>query len=270
VPGSTVGLLHPGAMGAALGAALLARGHSVLWISAGRSSATAARAEQAGLEDAGSVEALVSRSDVVVSVCPPHAAVDVAHAVARFTGTFVDANAVSPATVREIAHVIEGAGGRCVDGGIIGAPPRTAGSTRLYLSGPRAAIVAELFADTIVDARIVSDQVGSASALKMAYAGWTKGTAALLLAVRALARAEDVEEALLEEWRLSLPELAEQSVRAARSAEEKGWRWVAEMEEIAETFGAAELPDGFHLAAADVFRRFSDDASHAWPHGARS
>jgi hypothetical protein len=147
-----------------------------------------------------------------------------------------------------------------------GAPPRGgAAPPRLYLSGIEADSVANLFAGTPIDARIVSDEIGHASAVKMAYAAWTKGTAALLLAVRSLARSEGVEPTLLEEWSLSLPELPDQSVRAARSAATKGWRWVGEMEEVASTFAAAGLPDGFHQAAAEVFRAISDDLSHAWP-----
>ena len=95
----------------------------------------------------------------------------------------------------------------------------------------------------------------------MAFAAWTKGTAALLLAVRALARAEGVEEALLEEWQLSLPQLAARSDRAARSALGKGWRWVGEMHEIARTFAAAGLPAGFHEAAAEIYRRAPHEAA---------
>ena len=101
----------------------------------------------------------------------------------------------------------------------------------------------------------------AASALKMAYASWTKGSAALLLAARALARAEGVEEALLAEWGISQPGLAERSARAAGSAAAKGWRWVAEMEEIAAAMAAAGLPDGFHQAAAEVYRRAGHDGS---------
>jgi hypothetical protein len=95
----------------------------------------------------------------------------------------------------------------------------------------------------------------------MAYASWTKGSTALLLAARALARAEAVEEALLAEWGTSGPGLAERSARAAGSAAAKGWRWVAEMEEIAAAMAAAGLPDGFHRAAADIYRRAGDDGS---------
>ena len=190
-------------------------------------------------------------SDVLLSVCPPHAVLEVARSVGSFEGLYVDANAVAPATARKVAEV-RAAGGELVDGGIVGSPPREAGTTRLYLSGasgPR-----ELFAGSIVDARVVSDEVGAASAVKMAYAAWTKGTAALLLAIRELARTERVEEALLEEWALSLPELRDRYRRAAHSADAKGWRWVGEMEEIAAAFEAAALPDGFHRAAAEVYR----------------
>jgi 3-hydroxyisobutyrate dehydrogenase-like beta-hydroxyacid dehydrogenase len=241
----TVGLLHPGEMGAAVGSALRGQGHRVVWASGGRSEATRERAEKAGLEDVGSV-AEVAEADIVFSICPPHAALDVARS-APFGGLYVDANAVSPATAAKVADVVD----EFVDGGIVGSPPRDAGTTRLYLSGERAADVAALFGGSVLDARVVSN----ASAVKMAYAAWSKGTAAMLLAIRELARREGVEETLLAEWELSLPELRERYERAERSAEAKGWRWVGEMEEIAATFEAAGLPGGFHHAAAEVFRR---------------
>ncbi len=245
----SVGLLHPGEMGAAVGAVLRSQGHRVVWASEGRSDETRARARAAGLEDVGS-PAEVARSEVVFSICPPHAALDVAR-LGLFAGIYVDANAISPARVRE---VVQAAGGDAVDGGIVGSPPRESGTTRFYLSGPNAAAVAELFAGSVLDARVVSDEIGDASAVKMAYAGWTKGTAAMLLAIRELARVEGVEETLLAEWDLSLPELRERHERATRSANAKGWRWVGEMEEIAATFEADGLPGGFHRAAAEVFR----------------
>ena len=238
-------------MGAAIGAVLRQRGIDVLWASEGRSEATAARAGAAGLTDAGTVAELARRSDVVLSVCPPHAAADVAAAVGDFGGVFVDANAISPATTRRI-----GAGfARFVDGGIVGGPPSESYGPRLYLSGGDAGVAAELFDGTPVTARVLSEEVGDASALKMAYASWTKGTAALLLAIREVARSEGVEEALLAEWRESIPELEARLASAERSAAAKGWRWVAEMEEIAATFEAAGQPPGFHQAAAEVFRR---------------
>jgi 3-hydroxyisobutyrate dehydrogenase-like beta-hydroxyacid dehydrogenase len=246
---AVVGLLHPGEMGSALGAALRASGHDVVWASDGRSDVTAQRARDFG--DVGNARELAQRAEVILSVCPPHAAHDVARSVAGYEGVYVDANAVSPGTARALA----GEKTRFVDGGIIGPPPREPGSTRLYLSGGHAAQVAALFDGSLVDARVVSPDVGDASALKMTYAAWSKGSAALLLAIRAVARAEGVEEALLVEWALSIPGLEQRSDRAAASAEQKGWRWIAEMEEIAATFAAAGQPEGFHRAAAEVYRR---------------
>jgi 3-hydroxyisobutyrate dehydrogenase-like beta-hydroxyacid dehydrogenase len=239
-----IGLLHPGEMGSALGAVLLGQGHDVLWASTGRSEETASRA--AGFRDVGTAEEMAPEAEVILSVCPPHAAREVASSAVGFEGIYVDANAISPATAREIGGV---------DGGIIGPPPREGATTRLYLSGAEAPLVAELFDGTAVEARVLSDQVGTASAMKMAFAAWTKGTAAMVLAIRDVARAEGVEEALIAEWRESIPELPDRLERAGRSAEHKGWRWVGEMEEIAATFAAAGLPDGFHRAAAEVFRR---------------
>jgi 3-hydroxyisobutyrate dehydrogenase-like beta-hydroxyacid dehydrogenase len=212
---------------------------------------SAERAEDAGLEDVGDVELLRARSDVILCLCPPYVAVDIARSMTRFAGIYVDANAVSPATARTIAALV----GRYVDGGIIGSPPRSAGTTSLYLSGTEATTIAGLFTGTVVEALVVADDPGAASAVKMAYAAWTKGTSALLLAVRCVARTAGVEEALIAEWRTSQPQLPEQSVAAARSALNKGWRWVGEMNEIAETFAAAGLPDGFHRGAAEIYRR---------------
>jgi 3-hydroxyisobutyrate dehydrogenase-like beta-hydroxyacid dehydrogenase len=251
---TVVGVLHPGEMGTAVAAALRARGETVLWASADRSAATTERATQAELEDAGDVAELCRRCEILLSVCPPHAARDVARAAEGFTGIYVDANAISPETARAIA----GFHPRFVDGGIVGPPPSRPGTTRLYLAGREADRIGELFADTNVDTRVLSGEPGAASALKAAYAGWTKGSAALLLTVRELARAEGVEDALLEEWRLSLPELEEQYGAAARSADHKGWRWVGEMHEISRSMAAQDLPAGFHEAAAETFRRAAE------------
>jgi len=259
---ATVGLLHPGEMGAAIGRCLVAAGHRVLWVSDGRSPASAARAAVAGLTAADSgLAGLIGQADVIISVVPPHAALDVARQVAGFGGVYADANAVSPATAREIAQIVEAGGASYVDGGIIGTPPVAPGFIRFYLSGPCAGEVQRLFTGSEVDARVIPGSLTAASAVKMAYASWTKGSAALLLAARALARAEGVEDTLLAEWGISQPGLAERSARAAGSAAAKGWRWVAEMEEIAAAMTAVGLPEGFHVAAADVYRRAGDDGS---------
>ncbi len=256
-----IGLLHPGEMGAAVGRCLTESGHTVLWASEGRSPATEARATAAGLTDARTIAAVAGQAGIILSVCPPHAAADTAWAVHGFRGLYVDANAISPGAAREVAQMITDTGGRYVDGGIIGLPPTAPGSTRLYLSGPDAETVLALFAGTDLDARIAGPALTAASAVKMSYGAWTKGTAALILAIRELAREEGVEDTLLAEWALSQPKLEERSQGSARSATAKGWRWVAEMEEIAATMAAAGLPDGFHQAAAEIFRRYPRTAT---------
>jgi 3-hydroxyisobutyrate dehydrogenase-like beta-hydroxyacid dehydrogenase len=258
---TTIGLLHPGEMGAAVGRCLVSAGHRVLWVPDGRGAATRERAGAAGLAGVTFGE-MVTRSEVIVSVCPPRAARDVARQVAGFGGLYLDANAISPATALEVAAIVAAGGAGYADGGIIGPPPVAPGSTRLYLSGPRAAEAAALFGGTYVDARVVAPP-GTASAVKMAYASWTKGSAALLLATRALAEAEGVESALLEEWCISQPGLEKRWDGADRSAAAKGWRWIGEMEEIAAAMAAAGLPEGFHQAAADIYRRYEQRPSRS-------
>jgi 3-hydroxyisobutyrate dehydrogenase-like beta-hydroxyacid dehydrogenase len=235
----------------------------VTWASDGRGPASVRRASSAKLVDIGSVEAMTHRCQLIISICPPTNAMDVANAVAGFGGLYLDANAIAPATARRVADVIEGAGGRYVDGGIIGGPPTPRYGPRLYLSGPAAAEVGELFAGTTVEARVMSDDPTAASAIKMCFAAWTKGTSALLLGIRALAIAEGVEAPLLDEWATSMPEVDRRSLVAGQQAATKGWRWVGEMEEIAAAFRSAGLPDGFHLAAADVFTRPDRDEQAA-------
>jgi 3-hydroxyisobutyrate dehydrogenase-like beta-hydroxyacid dehydrogenase len=251
----TVGLLHPGEMGAVVGECLRAGGVRVVWGSTGRSAATRRRATTAGLEDLDTLAAVVAASDVVLSVCPPGSAVDVARLVAaeRFQGLYVDANAVAPDTARRVGEIVTAAGADLVDGGIIGPPPRQAGSTRLYLSGPRAGEVAGLFKGTALEAIVLPGDIGAASALKMAYAAWTKGSSALLIAVRALAIHAGVDGALRAEWQRSQPGLDVRSESAVAGNARKAWRFVGEMEEIARTFAAAGLPAGFHEACAAIY-----------------
>jgi len=255
----TIALLHPGNMGATIGAAAVASGARVVWASAGRSGATRKRAEQAGLADVGNLAAALGRSEVVLSVCPPHAALSVAHEVAEMTfpGIYVDANAVSRATAEEIGRIVSEAGASFVDGGIIGSPVKKAGTTRLYLSGVGAERIAELFTGTMLDARAIGDRPGAASALKLAYAAWTKCSDILAIAIRAYADHEGIDAALLDEWAISQPVLEKKCDRAASVAVPKAWRYVGEMKEIAEAFKSAGLPGGFHDAAAEVCERLA-------------
>jgi len=247
-----IGLIHPGEMGAAMGRVLTDAGHEVLWASENRSAATAARAARCHLTDMGTIANLLGAAEALISICPPHAALEVARAAHKsFRGLYVDMNAVSPTRAQEIGTLFD----QFVDGGIVGAPPTAAGTTRLFLSGSQAARVAAWFQPSIVTAVVVSAEPGAASAVKMAYAAWTKGTAALLLAIRAAARAHGVEDEVLDEWRRSAPDLEARSVSAAWSAATKGWRWVDEMQQIAETMRLAGLPEGFHQAAAEIFQQ---------------
>jgi 3-hydroxyisobutyrate dehydrogenase-like beta-hydroxyacid dehydrogenase len=248
----TTGFLHPGAMGASIAA--LCHGEK-LWVGQGRSVATHGRAKVAGLSDVGSLTSLVAEVDIIISVCPPGSALEVADdvAAAGFTGLYVDVNAISPATARLIGQRFE----RFVDGGIIGPPAGRPGTTRLYLCGDEASRVADLWVGTALETRIVLGGIGSASAVKACFASWTKGTAALMLAIRALAVAEGIEANILDEWRTSMPELVELGERQARSTAPKAWRFEGEMHQLADSFEAAGLPDGFLRAAAEVYGRLA-------------
>lgn len=226
-----------------------------VWVGEKRSAESRRRADDAGLIDAGSLDRLCRDADMILSVCPPESAEAVADQVvtAGFSGLYVDANAVAPATARRVATRFD----RFVDGGIVGPPPTAEGLTRLYLSGPEAPAVAAVFAGTPVETRIVDGKAGAASAVKMCFASWTKGTSALLLAIRALAEAEGVTDALLGEWATSMPAIAQRSEGVSAAVGPKAWRFEGEMHEIAATFAANDLPGDFHEGAAEVYRRLA-------------
>ncbi len=261
---TTIGLLHPGAMGSSIGAAAQASGARVVWVSEDRSEATVARAKADGFEDVDWLNGLVNQSRIILSVCPPEFALELAEEVCAlgYRGIYVDANAIAPATSRTIAELVERNHGSYVDGGIIGGPARQPDTTRLYLAGAQAEFVAQFLDKGNLEVNCIEGDAGAASALKMAYAAWTKGTSALLADVIALALAEGVHDSLVAEWERSQPGLLQRAERGLPSAAAKAWRWVGEMEEIAATFEANGLPDGFHRAAAEVYRRleqFKDD-----------
>src|ERR671922_1505692 len=260
-----IGLLHPGAMGASVGAAARSNQHTVLWASAGRTDSTHARARRANLEDAGTVAALVNASEIVLSVCPPHAAEDVAREVAQlgFSGVYVECNAISPDRTRAIQRVIEDAGAHYVDGGIVGGPAWTReAKTHLYLSGRRAKEVADCFQGSPLQASVISERIGAASALKMGYAAYTKGTTALLTAILGMVEREGVRADLARQWGDAF---TTQTVRRVCSNTAKAWRFVGEMHEIAATFRGAGLPGGFHEAAAEVYARLAAFKDQAEP-----
>lgn len=259
-----VGLLHPGAMGASLGAALRRAGRDVVVALDDRSAPSRRRAGAAGLRDVGSLRAVAGAAEVVITICPPAAAEAVAAAVmnAGFSGIYVDANAVSPATARRLAARAEAGGASFVDGDVIGGPVGPGSGTALYLSGVKAGVVAAAFAPGDPHVVVLGEDPTLASTLKMCYAAWTKGTSALLLAIAAVARRNGVEEELRAEWARSQPDLEARLDGAARTTAPKAWRFEGEMDEIAATFTAAGLPGGFGSAAAQVYRsiaRFKDD-----------
>ncbi len=255
-----IGILHPGAMGVSVAAAARTGGHTVYWASAGRSAATAARADAAGLTDAGSVAAVCQQSAIILSVCPPHAAEDVAREVAArgFRGLYLDANAIAPERVTRIGAALAAAGIDLVDGGLIGPPAWKPGTTTLALAGPRAAEIADLFSGSPLLTHDLGPAVGQASALKMCYAAYAKGTTALLCAVLATAEQLGVRPALFREWARDGENFGAQAEQRARSVTAKAWRFTGEMDEIAATFRSAGLPGEFHAAAAEVYRRLAD------------
>lgn len=252
---STIGLISPGKMGASVGAAAVSRGHTVIWAGGGRSDSSHNRATEAGLQDCGSLQALYSTSDILLSVCPPHDAESVAEAVvsAGFDGLFVDCNAISPAKTRSIAAGFKD--GQFVDGGIIGGPAwhRDAG-TCLYLSGTEASRVETIFQESPLHVRVVSDEIGAASALKMVFAAYTKGSTALLTAILAVAEKEGVRADLERQWG---EQFTNRTHGQLAGSSEKAWRFAGEMREIAETFEAAGMPGGFHNSAAEVFEQLA-------------
>ncbi len=196
------------------------------------SAKTVERAQAVGLTDASSLAGLVASSETILSVCPPHAALDVATDVAAlgFGGTFVDGNAISPARSREVEAVVTDAG---------------------------AGEVANVFADSPLRVIAIEGPTGAASALKMCYAAYTKGTTALLAAILAVAEREGVSDPLAQEWATSQPDLAARSAARVKASTAKAWRFVGEMEEISATFQQAGVPGGFHAAAAEVYGRLA-------------
>jgi len=248
--------LHPGAMGSRMAGCCRGAGRR-LWVTSGRSAETKARAAAEGLDAVADLERGVAEADVVISVCPPSAAESVAGQVAAtgFAGVYVDANAIAPATTRRIGQRFD----RFVDGGIIGPPPAEPGSTRLYLSGDRstAESIAALWAGSELTAEVLDGDVGAASALKMAYAAWTKGSAALLATIVAGAEAMGVGDDLGREWERSQPGLNERVTRTAAGVGPKAWRFAGEMQEIAASFADVGLPAGFWEAAAETYCRLA-------------
>lgn len=254
-----LGIVHPGNMGISIAASAQNSGCEVYWASEGRSTQTRERAEKFDLIDARTLGNLCQTCSIIVSICPPHAAEEVAEQVVTrgFSGLYVDANAISPQRTTQIGEKLAAAGVAFVDGGIIGGPAWEPGETWLYLSGGQAPAIADCFQSGPLETRFIGEEIGKASALKMSYAAWTKGSTALLCAILATAKALGVWEELAEQWERDWPGFAEQSVNRARRVTAKAWRFAGEMDEISATFEAAGLPGGFHAAAGTLYRRMA-------------
>ncbi|ALL77038.1 MULTISPECIES: NAD(P)-dependent oxidoreductase [unclassified Pseudonocardia] len=265
-PRPVIGILHPGAMGAAIGSALKPRAGAVVWADAGRSHATAKRAELADLVAVPDVAELARRSHVIVSICPPHAAREVAGLVGAALADrtdrplYVEANAIAPDSVRGIATLLGDRATVC-DGAVIGPPAWDRGTTVLWLSGPGADTAAALFEGSPFDARVLATgpaDVGTASGLKACFALQSKALPTLWLALEEAAARFGVTEALHGELDRTGSAYAGALADVRATAAAKGWRWAGEMEEAADALAAIGVPDGFSRAAAELYRRASD------------
>ena len=252
-----IGILHPGEMGAAIAASVVASGQDVYWCAEGRSQATAERAKALGLTLLPSLQELCDTCDLLVSICPPHAAIDQARSVVacNFQGIYADFNAIAPSTAREIGHLLSTSGAGFVDGGIIGLPPVTSGTTWLYLSGSNAAKIGSFFEKGLFEVTILEDKIGQASGLKMCFAANSKGTAALHTAILGAAEAMGVRAQLEAQWDIYKPGFTTKSHERIRQVARKAWRFSGEMKEIAETLEDNDMPREFFDAAAKVYER---------------
>jgi 3-hydroxyisobutyrate dehydrogenase-like beta-hydroxyacid dehydrogenase len=255
----TVGLMTPGDMGQALALQIKARGLTVYTALDRRSERSRALAREAALTDLGTLARLLAECDVVLSVMNPGAALDFAREAAaalRDSGRhtlIVDCNAIAPDTAHEIAGLIESAGGRFLDAGIIGPPPRGEASTSLYVSGPGAADL-EALAGPQLAVRVVSERIGDASALKMCFGALNKGTQALWLEVLIAAQRLGVADLLEQQLRQSRAELYDWALRQFPAMPPKAYRWAPEMVEISKTLEAAGIGPKVFQGAAEIYR----------------
>lgn len=261
----TLAVVAMGEMGSGVAARLVQRGAKVLTSLQGRSASSADRARAAGVEVVSDDEALIAGADFVLSIVPPARAGELADRLlpairaANPRLVYVDCNAVAPQTVKAIAGPFAQAGLAFVDAGIIGGPPTREGyNPRIYASGPQAEAFASLN-DYGLDIPVLSDKVGDASALKMAYAGTTKGAHAVMISMMLGAVRSGVGEAFVEEMKASQGGRLEAALRQLPMVLRKAYRWDGEMEEIAKFLepetGGAEIFRG----AAELYRDLARD-----------
>lgn len=234
----TIGLLSPGNMGAGVGGALIKTGHTVLSLYADRSDITKMRAINAGLIEAGSLENLVERADLILSIAPPEHADQIIRSLAAvMTKTkarplVVDANAVSPDSTRALAAIMDDVDCPFLDGSIIGMPPSKGGNTSLLLSGPGGDQLGYLDGHGF-NTRFVGDGIGKASAIKMLFGATTKGLNALYTSVLMSAQSLGVLEELTDEFNARQPATVQKMASQPFLPADSG-RWIYEMDQIAE------------------------------------
>jgi len=254
-----IGVVHPGMMGICVASTIQNSGHEVYWVAEGRSPQSRQRAEKFNLSDAGSLTAMCETCSVIISVCPPHAAEETAEQVLShsYQGVYLDVNAIAPQRTVRIGQAMTAAGVDFVDGGIIGLPVWERGQTWLYLSGEKAQEAVAYFSGGPLETSVVGDEVGKASALKMCYAAYTKGTTALLCGILATAEALGVRAELETQWSRDWTGFGRQAGERVRNVTAKAWRFAGEMAEIAATFREAGMPGEFHAAAEMIYQRIA-------------
>lgn len=249
-------------MGHAVGREFRASGLEVLTCLSGRSPRTRRLAEHAGFKEVSSLEKLAEQVDLILSILVPEAAVELAEEMAKALDTtgcrpvFADCNAVSPATSKRIEAIISEAGGRYLDASIIGPPPGQGQPPRFYVSGSDADAMCQLDGRGIA-VMWIGSEIGRASAIKMCYAGLTKGTLALHAAVLTSAEALGLSAELRSELAYSQGQKLK-AMEQVRRVPAKAFRWIAEMEEIARTFGSVGVTPEIHSGAAEVFRMVAE------------
>ena len=250
-------------MGSGLAAVLTGHGVRVLTSLEGRSPESARRARDAGMEAVSESELVMA--DLVLSIMPPGSAVTFARALAPKLGVvargtlFVDCNAISPTTTGVIANVMQGAGVGFVDGGIIGLPPQAGlPGPRLYVSGPHASRVCALN-DYGLDIRLMDGPIGAASAMKLSYAGITKGLIAVASSMILGATRASVATALRAELQESDPVLLEAMSRRVQGMLPKAYRWVEEMRQIEEFVAADPAAARIYQGASQLYDRLAQD-----------
>lgn len=254
----TIGVMSPGDMGQAVAHQLKQKGYAVHTALGQRSARSKTLAHEAGLTDVGSIERLTAGCDVILSIMNPAAALgfaqEVAGAIAAGHGKplFVDCNAIAPATMQAVDTAITGAGARCVDGAIIGSPPRGNARAKLYFSGADAQLLAEL-ATPQLPVHVLGLRSGDASALKMCYGAMNKGITALMLETLMAARRLGVEEIFEAQMRETRGAVHDWIIGSMPMMPPKAYRWVPEMLQIAQTFEGVGMTPHIFQGAADMY-----------------